>query len=140
MPLPSLLKGAKQCQVLTRRTKQRCKNPAAYGCSSCRMHGAHRSRNVLKGKDHPQYKNGERTKDAETEHRRASIALFTLRDIGDHLNMFSGTHARGRKPNGYVKYDLNKPEQLLLAIKATKNKKEVYLALKHTKKYSKTNR
>jgi hypothetical protein len=56
------------------------------------------------------------------------------------IHMFNGAHTRGRKPNGYVKYDLNKSEQLLLAIKATKNKKEVYLTLKHTKKYSKTNR
>ena len=126
MPLPSLLNGAKQCQVMTRRTKKQCKNPAAYGCLSCRMHGAHRSRNVLQGEDHPQYKNGERTKEAEAEHRRASVTLLTLRDIGDHLNMFNGAHTRGRKPNGYIKYDTNKPEQLLLAIKATINKKEVY--------------
>ena len=126
MPLPSLLEGAKQCQVMTRRTKQRCKNVAAFGCKACRMHGAHKSRNVQQGVNHPQYKNGERTKEAETEHRRASVALLTLRDIGDHLNMFNGAHTRGRKPNGYIKYDLNKPEQLLLAIKATINKKEVY--------------
>jgi hypothetical protein len=94
------------------------------------MHGAHRSRNVIQGEGHPQYKNGERTKAAEAEHRRASVALLTLRDIGDHLNMFNGAHTSGRKPNGYIKYDLNKPEQLLLAIKATINKKGVYLVLK----------
>ena len=122
MPLPSLLNGAKQCQVTTRRTKQRCKNPAAYGCRSCRMHGAHKSRNVLQGKDHPQYKNGERSKAREAEYRRTSTTLLTLRDIGDQLNMFNGTHTRGRKPKSYVKFDLNDPAQLLLAIAKTMKK------------------
>ena len=122
MPLPSLLNGAKQCQVITRRTKKRCKNPAAYGCRSCRMHGAHKSRNVLQGKDHPQYKNGERTKTREAEYRRTSTMLLTLRDIGDHLDMFNGPHARGRKPKSYVKFDLNDPAQLLLAIAKTMKK------------------
>ena len=103
MPLPSVLNGAIQCQVLTKRTKQRCKNPTAYGCVSCRMHGAHKSRNVLRGANHPQYKHGERTKEVESEHRRASITLLTLRDIGDSIDMFNGGHTRGRKPKGYAK-------------------------------------
>jgi hypothetical protein len=120
MPLPSLLNGAIQCQVVTKRTKTRCKNPAAYGCKACRMHGAHRSRNVLEGVNHPRYKNGERTKNRETEHRRASTVLLTLRDIGDYLEMFTGTHTRGRKPNGYTKYDLKDAAQLIQAIISTK--------------------
>ena len=80
------------------------------------MHGAHKSRNVLQGKEHPQYKNGERTKYREAEHRRASIALLTLRDIGDYLEMFAGTHTRGRKPNSYIKYDLDDQAQLIKAL------------------------
>lgn len=116
MPLPSLLNGAKQCQVMTKRTKLRCKNPAAHGCSSCRMHGAHKSRRVLQGEIHPRYKNGGRSKKIEIEHRRASKALLVLRDIGDHLGMFDGTHTRGRKPNGYKKYDLKDPLELIQAL------------------------
>ena len=119
MPLPSILNGAKQCQVLTKRSRQRCKNPAAYGCIACRMHGAHKSRNVLRGANHPQYRNGERTKEFEEEHRESSTILLTLRDIGDHINLFNGDYTRGRKPKGYVKYDMNDPEQLALAILAT---------------------
>jgi hypothetical protein len=119
MPLPSILNGAKQCQVLTKRTNQRCKNPAAYGCKSCRMHGAHKSRNVLRGSVHPLYMHGKRTIEAEAEYRRMSAALLTLRDIGDHINMFNGEHTRGRKPNGYIKLNLNYPEQLILAILKT---------------------
>jgi hypothetical protein len=80
------------------------------------MHGAHKSRNVLQGKDHPQYKKGERTKTREIEHRRASITLLTLRDIGDHLNMFNGTHTRGRKPDGYRKINLTTDEDLMKLI------------------------
>ncbi len=119
MPLQSVLNGAKQCQVLTKRTRQHCKNPAAYGCVSCRMHGAHKSRNVLRGVNHPQYRNGERTRESDEEHRKSSTILLTLRDIGDHIKLFNGDYTRGRKPKGYVKYDMNDPEQLALAILAT---------------------
>ena len=119
MPLPSLLKGAKQCQVMTKRTKVRCKNLAAYGCKACRMHGAHKSKNVLRGAIHPQYINGKRTKEAETEHRRAAIALLTLQDIGDSIGMFNSHIAKGRKPVGYIKYDMNDPVQLAHAILST---------------------
>ena len=45
--------------------------------------------------------------------------MLTLRDIGDHINLFNGDYTRGRKPKGYVKYDMNDPEQLALAILAT---------------------
>uniref|UniRef100_UPI0040471047 hypothetical protein n=1 Tax=Polynucleobacter sp. TaxID=2029855 RepID=UPI0040471047 len=119
MPLQSVINGAKQCQVLTKRTRLRCKNPAAYGCLACRMHGAHKSRNVLRGENHPQYRSGERTKESEEKQRKSSIILLTLRDIGDHINLFNGGYTRGRKPKGYVKYYMDDPEQLALAILAT---------------------
>jgi hypothetical protein len=83
------------------------------------MHGAHKSRNVLRGANHPQYRNGERTRESERERRKSSTILLTLRDIGDHINLFNGGYTRGRKPTGYVKYDMNDPEQLALAILAT---------------------
>ena len=124
MPLQSVLNGAKQCQVTSKRSKHRCKNPAAYGCTSCRMHGAHKSRNVLRGANHRQYRNGERTKKSEEEHRKASTILLTLRDIGDHINLFTGDYTRGRKPKGYVKYDMNDSEQLTKAILATLRDKD----------------
>jgi hypothetical protein len=124
MPLPSVLNGAKQCQVMTRRTKQRCKNPAAYGCRSCRMHGAHRSRDVLKGVDHPRYKNGERSKDAQAEVRKKSILLRHLVDIGNHVELFyKQLKTKGRPPLGYTQMDLKDPEQLALAIMRTLSSK-----------------
>lgn len=101
---------------MTKRTQQRCKNPAAYGCKACRMHGAHKSRNVLRGKDHPRYRNGERTKEAEIQHQRGATVLLTLRDIGDSIGMFNGSHTKGRKPFDYVKFDLTNQDELILAI------------------------
>ena len=122
MPLTSVLNGAKQCQVMTKRTKQRCKNPAAYGCKACRMHGAHRSRNVLKGVDHPRYKNGERTKDAQTERRDKGVMFRYLTDLGNHCNMFyRKINTLGRPPSGYVQLDLTDLEQLALAILKTQS-------------------
>ena len=120
MPLPSVTNGAKQCQVMTKRTKQRCKNPCAFGSEkACRLHGSHKSRNVLRGKNHPNYKHGKRTKEAEADSRKTSIALLRLREIGDQLNMFNGGYSRGRKPNGYIKYDLSRPGDLFVAILET---------------------
>jgi hypothetical protein len=83
-------------------------------------------RKVIRGKDHPSYKNKGESRQEREERSKHSATLLYLRDIGDHLNMFNGGHTRGRKPNGYIKIDSNEPEQLLLAIKATINKKEVY--------------
>ena len=79
----------------------------------------------MREKLHPQYKNGERIKAAEDEHRRASTTLLTLRDLGDYLNMFNGTHIRGRKPNGYIKYDMTDPKQLGQALLALAKLKKI---------------
>jgi len=120
MPLPSVLKGASQCQVLTKRTKQRCKNPAAYSCKACRSHGAHRSRNVLKDANHPRYKNGGRSKAVEAELRKKSILLKYLVDIGNHVELFyKQFKIKGRPPLGYTQLDLKDPDQLALAIMRT---------------------
>ena len=122
MPLPSIINGAKQCQVLTKRTKQRCKNPAAYGCTSCRMHGAHKSRNVLRGGDHQQYTNGNRTIESQKENSACLARLRILEQIGWHIKMFTGVKTRGRKPNGYIQLDLNDPLQMGLAVLMTQEK------------------
>ena len=119
MPLPSIINGAKRCQVITKRTKLRCKNLAAYGCTSCRMHGAHKSRNVLRGVDHPQYKNGNRTNESQKENSACLARLRMLEQIGWHIKMFAGVKTRGRKPNGYIKLNLDEPLQLAIAITKT---------------------
>jgi len=80
------------------------------------MHGAHKSRNVLRGTNHPQYKNGAETKESKALRSRKSTMFLYLRDIGDSINLFSGEKTRGRKPIGYVKLDMTDPEQLAIAI------------------------
>ncbi len=116
MPLPSVLNGAKKCEVLTKRTKLRCKNPAAYGCRACRMHGAHKSRKSPQGVSHPQYRNGNETKKSRKQRSRESARFLYLRDIGDTINLFTGPKTRGRRPIQYRKLDLSDPEQMKLAM------------------------
>ena len=120
MPLPSVLNGASQCQVLTKRTRQQCKNPAAFGCKSCRMHGAHKSKNVLRGINHPRYKSGEETLEAKAMRAAKSEIFRYLTDLGNHCKLFyKEIKTKGRPPSGYEKLDLADPEQLVIAILKT---------------------
>ena len=48
-----------------------------------------------------------------------STKMLYLRDIGDHVGMFEGTHTRGRKPTGYVKLNMSDPVQLKIALMLT---------------------
>ena len=123
MPLPSVrLYGARQCKAISRRSKSRCLNPAAYKCSTCRYHGAtplHSRRNV-KGEAHPQYTNGMYTKEAKAERSEKSVMFRYLNDLGNYCSMFyKELKPLGRPPAGYAKLDLTDPEQLALAILKT---------------------
>lgn len=121
MPLPCVLNGTKQCKVNCKRTGIRCKNPAAHGCSSCRMHGAHKSRAVLKGPDHPKYKNSGFTKSEIAARKVKSLMFQRLEEIGWHIGMFTGTKTRGRKVG--KKLNLNDPDQMLEALKESNKPK-----------------
>jgi hypothetical protein len=93
-------------------------NPAAFGCKACRMHGAHKSRIVLKGANHPRYKNGERSKAVEAERSEKSAMFRYLTDIGNYCDLFyKPLKTRGRPPLGYTQMDLKDPEELALAIR-----------------------
>lgn len=83
------------------------------------MHGAHKSRNVPRGVDHPQYKNGSWTKETLEENRISKCRLALLEQVGWHLKMFTGTKTRGKKPKGFPVLDLTNPEQLATAIALT---------------------
>ena len=124
MPLPSVLNGALQCQVnCKRKPGVRCKNPAAYGCKACRIHGAHKSRNVLQGANHPQYRHGGETKAARKTHQETLLRLAYLVAIGEHIKMFVGPKSGGRKPANFLPLNLNNPEELALAIKLSMPKR-----------------
>ena len=124
MPLPSVTKyGAKQCKAISKNLKRRCLNAAAFGCSTCRYHGAWRkeSRNTLQGVNHPQYRHGEKTKESIEEHQKTLLRLHMLEEIGHHIKMFpEGTsRTRGRKPTDWEPLNLAEPNQLAIAILKT---------------------
>jgi hypothetical protein len=98
MPLPSVSKHrAKQCSATAKGTKRRCLNPAAYGCSTCRLHGARRRSSIKRGKSHPNHKNG--TETLEVKEKR-SAKLAELRVIENDLHnrgLIRGNRTAGRK-------------------------------------------
>ena len=104
MPLPSITKHrAKQCTAKSKRTGLPCKNPAAYGCRSCKVHGARRPESIKRGKDHVNFVHGRRTLEAQLEQSAASRRLQQLEDAMHLLGMTTAKRSRGRKANGYCK-------------------------------------
>ena len=85
MPLPSLTQyGVKQCMARAKSTKHRCLNPAAYGCKTCRIHGARNYLSIKRGKLHPNYRHGTETNQSK---KQRSIKLAELRNI--EINLIS---------------------------------------------------
>jgi hypothetical protein len=118
MPLKCITNGALQCQVTSKRSKIRCKNAAAYGCRSCVVHGAHLSRNVLRGECHPNFKNGNESKSSRAQRSRKQAELRYLIDLGNHQGLFRKKFSVvGRPPNGYIKLNLDDPENIKLVLK-----------------------
>ena len=104
MPLPSVSQhGASQCIARAKSTKQRCLNPAAYGCRTCRLHGARKATSIKRGKCHPNYQHGTETLEAK---RQRSIKLAELREIEDDLikrGLMRSKRTVGRKPSKYIR-------------------------------------
>ena len=100
MPLPSVSQhGASQCTARAKSTGQRCLNPAAYGCKTCRLHGARKLTSIKRGKCHPSYRHGAETLEAK---RQRSEGLARLREIEDDLikrGLIQSKLTVGRKPS-----------------------------------------
>lgn len=92
LPLPNL---KNRCTAKNRKTGQRCKNPTAFGCKTCRYHGA---RKILSGLQHRNYKHGERTQEALSNYSQKVAELDQLEDIAHHAGVMVGPKRRGRKP------------------------------------------
>lgn len=87
MPLPCLQNnGARRCHAIAKSTRNRCQNPAAYGCLTCRMHGARRRESIRKGPTHPNYRHGWDTKIAATYRKEKMQALAEINDIIESLH------------------------------------------------------
>jgi hypothetical protein len=99
MPLPCVYADrSKQCTAMSRRTGKRCLNVKAYGCKTCRFHGARKRSSIKRGIAHPAYKHGQETLQAK---RERSAKLKELRDIEGAmtvLGVLDGPRWRGRKP------------------------------------------
>ena len=85
MPLPNL---NRQCSARARSTGNRCLNPAAFGCKTCRYHGARRRETVKVGKDHPNYRHGARTKKAIEQYRQKMLEIRVLRQMAREAGLF----------------------------------------------------
>ena len=83
------------------KTGKRCKNLAAYGCKTCRYHGARR--NILKGNEHPNYKHGNRTKESMATYSNKVAELDHLEAIAHSVGIMEGPKRSGRKPKVKLK-------------------------------------
>lgn len=93
MPLPNI---KNQCIAMAKSTGVRCLNAAAYGCASCRLHGARRK--IISGPEHHWYKHGERSKEGILTRREIQRRLALLEEIGFLSGIMHGHRTRGRKP------------------------------------------
>ena len=100
MPLPNL---NRRCKAQARSTGNRCLNPAAFGCKTCRYHGARRRDTVKVRKAHPQYKHGERMQEAIVVYRRAMLQLQVIETLGYSVGVLRGPRTIGRKQAGRKK-------------------------------------
>lgn len=64
MPLPTL-KNAVQCSAKSKRSGVRCLNQAAYGCKTCRFHGARKRDTIRTGPSHWNWQHGRCTTQAK---------------------------------------------------------------------------
>lgn len=94
MPLPNL---NRRCSAQARSTGNQCLNPAAFGCATCKSHGAWLGAKKRVGKAHPQYKHGERTKEAIRKYRITMRELQTLEQIGHESGVLNGARTTGRR-------------------------------------------
>jgi hypothetical protein len=107
MPLPSVAAyPALRCRAKSKRSGQRCMNPAAYGQRTCRMHGARKPETIKRGTDHPLFIHGQETLEAKS---KRSARLTELREIETFMfetGMAAGARWRGRKPRKRVQNSL----------------------------------
>jgi hypothetical protein len=96
--------ACKQCEGTSRRTKERCKAPAAKHKNRCRFHGGRKfsGPKTIEGRlrcSAAKTIHGEETVAIRHERSLASARLAVLEEIGHGLNMMTGPRTRGRRPD-----------------------------------------
>lgn len=94
MPLPNI---KNQCTAKAKSTGKTCLNASAYGCTTCRMHGARK--NIVSGREHHWFVHGERTKAGNLTRREVQRRLALLEEIGFAFGIMRGKRTAGRKPS-----------------------------------------
>lgn len=99
LPLKVILTGtAKRCTAKCKARGDQCWNPAAFGMSVCRYHGARQACTIGRGANHPQYRHGEETLEAKAERSRRLAELRDLEALSFALGLARGSRWRGRRP------------------------------------------
>lgn len=99
MPLPNVASGrAARCKAKCKARGDRCRNPAAFGCPTCRYHGAQRPKAVRRGDRHWNYQHGGEMLETKVERRKMLRELRELEALSFALGMATGPRWRGRKP------------------------------------------
>ena len=111
----------KRCKAQASRTKLQCSKPALKGKAVCGHHGGYSTGpKTQKGKDairRAHWKDGESTKEAREKQGAKNLIFCYLDDLMHHLPLMAGIPKRvGRKPRGYIAYDLHTEEGLAMAI------------------------
>jgi hypothetical protein len=93
-----------QCEGISRRTKERCKAPAAKNKSRCRFHGGRKfsGPKTLEGRLHcsaAKTIHGRETRETRNERSLASARLAVLEEVGFSIGLLKGPRTRGVKPN-----------------------------------------
>ena len=97
-PLPNIASGrTPQCKARSKRSLRRCNNPAAYGCTTCRFHGARHPQTIKRGSDHPQYRHGRETLEARQRRVEGMTRIRRLVDLAVDAG-FLKKRITGRRP------------------------------------------
>lgn len=73
-------------------------NLRAYGQPVCRYHGARPPQSILRGANHPAYRNGQETKEMRDERKAAVKRIRELDQVAREWGMIRGKRLVGRKP------------------------------------------
>lgn len=113
----------RRCAASSGRTKEQCKRPALKNKKVCKHHGGMSTGpKTEEGKKRLRtlnLKHGLYIASVRDATRRASIKLNYLEDIALHIGMID-VRTRGRKPTGYLRFNLNNREELEMALLASR--------------------
>ena len=99
MPLPGITSGkAQRCTAKCKARGDQCLNPAAYGMTVCRYHGARKRETIMRGANHPQHRHGHETLEAKAERSQRLGELREFEALSFALGIATGPKWRGRKP------------------------------------------